>query len=163
MNRNSSVTESSSSCPATVIARCEVYLPLCSETRMRLGTSQDLEGHINVTPMIDVLLVLLVIFMLAIQLRMILPVNVPAPAAEPGRAAGPQLVLELKADGSYALNQATVDLPHLPARLRELFGDGTRKVLYVSAAPQRRYREVIEMVDIARGAGVPIVGYTPRP
>jgi biopolymer transport protein ExbD len=128
---------------------------------MRLGTGQDLEGHINVTPMIDVLLVLLVIFMLAIQLRMILPVNVPAPTVEGGRATAPQLILELNADGSYALNQTAIALPNVPARLRELFGDGTRKVLYVRAAPQRRYREVIDMVDMARGAGVPIVGYMP--
>lgn len=136
-------------------------LPHFWDTRMRLGTGQDLEGQINVTPMIDVLLVLLVIFMLAIQLRMILPVAVPAPASEPGRAAAPALVLELKGDGSYALNQAPIAVADVSERLRELFRDGTRKVLYVQAAPQRRYREVIEVVDLARGAGVPIVGYMP--
>ena len=128
---------------------------------MRFGAPRDVAGQINVTPMIDVLLVLLVIFMLAIQIRMILPVQVPAPADEDQRPGSPQVVLDLKADGSYAINQSAVAFPDLATRLRELYGDGKRKVLYVRAAPQRRYREVIEAIDIARGAGVPVVGYMP--
>lgn len=128
---------------------------------MRLTTRQELDNGINVTPMIDVLLVLLVIFMLAMQLRMILNVQVPTPASqEPGEGA-PQLILDLRSDGSYALNQQVVAFAALEARLRNLFAGTGRKALYVRAAPLRRYREVIEAIDLAKGAGVPLVAFMP--
>ena len=121
-----------------------------------------LNSDINVTPMIDVLLVLLVVFILAMQYRAILPVNVPPPVDQPttGRAT-PQLVLELKADGSYAINGSVIALDALATRLRELTEGGKRKLIFVRAAPRRSYREVVQAVDLAKGAGFEIVGYMP--
>ena len=128
---------------------------------MKLGTRTGFEAQINVTPMIDVLLVLLVIFMLSVRVRMILPMNVPPPPASSRGDARPHVVLELRADGAYVINSAVVARPDLRARLQELYEDGGRGVLFVRAAPRRRYGEVIEAVDIARGAGVPVVAYMP--
>ena len=119
-------------------------------------------SDINVTPMIDVLLVLLVVFMISVQFRSLLPVNVPPPSdqSKPGSAA-PQVVLELKEDGSYALNGTVTALETLSARLRELTEGGKRNLIFVRAAPRRPYREVIRAVDLAKGAGFGIVGYMP--
>lgn len=130
---------------------------------MAIGTHQGLSADINVTPMIDVLLVLLVIFILSAQLRRTLPVNVPPPAADPRTTtrSSPQVVLELKGDGSYAINGAAIAFSDLQMRLRELTEGGKRQLLFVRAAPKRRYREVVQAVDLARGAGWQIVGYMP--
>jgi len=121
-----------------------------------------LNSDINVTPMIDVLLVLLVVFMISIQFRSILSVNVPPPPdhSKPGPA-GRQLVLELKEDGSYALNGTETALGALSDRLRELNEHGQRKLIFVRAASRRPYRDVVQAVDLARGAGFEIVGYMP--
>jgi biopolymer transport protein ExbD len=121
-----------------------------------------LNADINVTPMIDVLLVLLVVFMLSTQFRSLLPLNEPPPAhrSKPGRSS-PQVVLELKENGSYAINGTVTALEALSARLHELTDGGKRNLIFVRAAPRRPYREVIRAVDLAKGAGFQIVGYTP--
>jgi biopolymer transport protein TolR len=121
-----------------------------------------LNAEINVTPMIDVLLVLLVVFMISVQFRSLLPVNVPPLADEsrPGRAS-PQVVLELKEDGSFAINGAVTPLEALSARLTDLAAGGRRNLIFVRAAPRRPYRDVIRAVDLAKGAGFGIVGYMP--
>jgi biopolymer transport protein ExbD len=121
-----------------------------------------LNSDINVTPMIDVLLVLLVVFMISVQFRSLLPVNVPPPADQ-SKAGGatPQVVLEVKEDGSYAVNGTVTALEALSARLHELAEGGKRNLIFVRAAPRRPYREVIRAVDLAKGAGFQIVGYMP--
>ncbi len=124
--------------------------------------SMALNADINVTPMIDVLLVLLVVFMLSMQLRQVLDVNVPPPARPTSHiTASPQVVLELKADGSYAINGTGIPSSALPTRLCELTERGQRNLMFVKAAPKRRYRDVVEAVDLAKGAGWQIVGYMP--
>lgn len=121
-----------------------------------------LNSDINVTPMIDVLLVLLVVFMLSMQVRSLLSVNVPPPAdqSRPGRPS-PQVVLELRADGSYAINGRVTPLDALATRLSELAAGGQRNLIFVRAAPKRTYRDVIHAVDLAKGAGFDVVGYMP--
>ena len=129
---------------------------------MAFGSQQGLNPDINVTPMIDVLLVLLVIFMLSVQLRAILAVNVPPPAdpvKQPRPA--PQVVLDLREDGSYAINGAPIAVGHLKERLQQLTDSGRRQLIFVHAAPTRRYGEVIGAVDLAKGAGWQLVGYMP--
>ena len=129
---------------------------------MMLGDEKGLSSGINVTPMIDVLLVLLVVFMLSVQVRQSLPVNLPPPVAASRPATqAPRVVLELKRDGSYAINGASVEMNDLGARLRELTDGGRRQLLFVRAAPGRRYGEVIQAVDVARGAGWRVIGYMP--
>lgn len=122
-----------------------------------------LNADINVTPMIDVLLVLLVVFMLSMQFRSILPVNVPPPANAATRSEkSPQLVLEVMEDGSYAINGTTTAEGALSDRLRELTDGGRRNLIFVRAAPRRPYRDVIHAADLAKGAGFEIIGYMPH-
>ena len=121
-----------------------------------------LSSEINVTPMIDVLLVLLVVFMLSMQVRSLLPVNVPPPANRSTTGpASPQIVLELQEDGSYAINGTVTPLDLLSARLAALAAGGRRNLIFVRAAPRRPYRDVVRAVDLAKGAGFGIVGYMP--
>ena len=128
---------------------------------MKVGGSGALASEINVTPMIDVLLVLLMIFILTAQIRMLLPLQVPPPAVVARRPAGPQVVVDLKADGSYVLNGERLTPRGLAVRLGQQYGGTGRQVLYVRVAPGRRSKEVIAVIDLAKGAGVPVIGYMP--
>jgi biopolymer transport protein TolR len=127
---------------------------------MTSGSASGLQAEMNVTPMIDVLLVLLVVFMLMQQVRLV----TPAALAEEGngRPGTGQVVLELLSDGGYALNRAAVMPSELGATLAAVFAGRSVKVLLVSAAPNRRYQEVIGAMDVARGIGVDVVGIMPR-
>lgn len=115
----------------------------------------------NVTPFIDVLLVLLVIFMMLNLIgRTTVRAQVPPPAAGPA-APVVQLVLELPASGAYTLNGQPIPGEQLESQLRAVFADRSPSLLFVTAAPTRRYQEVIRAMDIARGAGVQVVALMP--
>jgi biopolymer transport protein ExbD len=128
------------------------------------GSGSGLASDINVTPMIDVLLVLLIIFMITLPLsRRNFSVQVP-PEQRPQRQQqqqSSQIVLELTADGGYAFNTQPVAKSQLDAKFHELYDNRPAKLLFIKAAPTRRYADVVEAMDIARGAGVQVIGFTP--
>ena len=121
-------------------------------------------GEINMTPMIDVLLVLLIIFMVVQQgLQRGLSVQVPPPPdGKPVLAQTGNLVLELEPGGRYLLNRQPVARERLAQVLAEVFAPRTRKVLFVRGAESLPYGEVIAAVDASRAAGVQVVGLVPR-
>jgi biopolymer transport protein ExbD len=120
---------------------------------------------INVTPMIDVLLVLLIIFMVVQQgMQKGLSVQVPPPKTD---AAAPQpqpdaIVLEVLGGGRYAINTQPVGAEGLQAAVRQVFAGRPRKVLFVKAGDGLTYGEVAAAVDASRAAGVAVVGLVPR-
>ena len=130
------------------------------------GSGGGLTSDINVTPMIDVLLVLLIIFMITLPLsRRAFDVQVPAEQRQQPRQrqqASDQIVLELKADGSYAINTQPVAFEALDAKFHELYDQRPAKLLFIKAAPNRKYGDIVRAMDIARGAGVQVIGFTPR-
>jgi biopolymer transport protein ExbD len=113
----------------------------------------------NVTPMIDVLLVLLVIFMVSSPLKTSgLPALVPQPAPEePTKEPAPpptELVLTVRGDGTLDLNREAVQLANLRARLLRIFkirGDG---LIFVRGEGDLVFGQVAQAMDIARGAGM---------
>jgi biopolymer transport protein ExbD len=116
-----------------------------------------MRSEVNITPLIDVLLVLLISFMLMV--RLIIPLNI---ADERGGTGDSNvIVLELPAAGGYRLNQQPVEAAALGSVLREAFELRSDKVLFVKAAPNRTYAEAIAASDLARGAGVEVIALAP--
>jgi len=122
-----------------------------------------MNSDINITPFIDVLLVLLVIFMISQPLlRKVLEIQVPMEEqSEATTQPSSNIVLEIKADGSFAINTQTVDRAGLNARFHEIYDVRPDKLLFLKVANNREYREVVEVIDIARGAGVKVFGLAP--
>ncbi|MGE5803326.1 MAG: ExbD/TolR family protein [Gemmatimonadota bacterium] len=129
------------------------------------GSGSGLSADINVTPMIDVLLVLLIIFMITLPLsRRTFDAQVPPEQKQQPRQrqqSSDQIVLELKADGSYAINTLVVPFEQLDAKFHELYDQRPAKLLFIKAAPNRKYGEIIRAMDVAKGAGVQVIGFTP--
>src|SRR5213594_1402019 len=128
------------------------------------GDSGGLSHDINVTPMIDVLLVLLIIFMITLPLsRRDFNVQLP-PEQRPQpkqKTQSDQIVLELRPDGSYAINTQAVAFEQLDAKFHEYYDQRPAKLLFIKAAPNRKYGDVVRAMDVARGAGVQVIGFTP--
>jgi biopolymer transport protein TolR len=123
------------------------------------------QSDINMTPMIDVLLVLLIIFMVVQQgLQRGLSVNVPPIEKQRQEQAQnvDQIVLEIQPGPQYLLNTQPVAQENLEARLREVFAPRPRKVIFVKGAENLTYGQVIYAIDATRAAGVDVVGLVPR-
>lgn len=131
---------------------------------MTTGTRGVPQAEPNVVPMIDILLVLLIIFMIAQPLsRTTMEVKVPPMDNQPTPENAPptQIVLELTATG-YAINGQPIPKEQLGNQIRAIYEGRPAKVMFITAAENRIYQEVIEAMDIARGAGVVAIGFTPQ-
>ena len=132
------------------------------------GSNGGAMSEINMTPMIDVLLVLLIIFMVVQQgLQRGLSVQVPPPKEKEEIAQKPpddtQIVLEVEPGPRYLVNRQEVPAANLEAFLRETFAQRARKVIFVKGANNLSYGEVVRAVDASRAADIALVGLVPLP
>ncbi len=117
----------------------------------------------NVVPLCDVLLVLLIIFMVITPMVQ-KGIDVKLPETTADTSATPQglIVLTLKKNMSVMINQEQISMEMLPSRLRNLYSTRQDKTIFIRADAKVPYARVIDLIDIAKGAGVEVTGIIPE-
>jgi len=129
------------------------------------GGNSGLNNEPNVVPMIDIMLVLLIIFMI-MQPMMRKAIDLQLPDPQPNvvtaNSASDQIVLEVLPEGAFAVNKEPLTKDNLSKRLTEIYEGRPEKIMFVKGDPKVQYQDVIYAMDVARGAGVKVIGVPPK-
>jgi biopolymer transport protein ExbD len=128
---------------------------------MNVGSKKGAMANINITPYIDILLVLLIIFMVITPIRqMDLDVKVPQTSdSDSTGAVDPSvIVVSVGEAAQIAINQEPATISDLGAKLQDIYSKRANKNMFVSASAKLPYGDVVKVIDIAKGAGVQDIG-----
>ncbi len=128
---------------------------------MQVGGSGSMNSEINVTPLVDVVLVLLIIFMVitpVVQMGYLVKVPPKAPANLPPSAVQDQIVLRLQPEGRVLINKDEMTLQDFPGRIREILRGNTSKMVFFSGSRDVDYETTMNFLDIARASGAKNIG-----
>ena len=126
---------------------------------MRLGNSEELQSEINVTPLVDVVLVLLVIFMVVTPLlKQEVPIELPLAENSQATKDLSQLTLTLATDGGVLLNGQPMLRESLVTQLQTIYAGRADKTLFLEADRNLSYGQVVDVMDDCKAAGVVTIG-----
>ena len=128
---------------------------------MQVGGSGSMRSEINVTPLVDVVLVLLIIFMVmtpVIQMGYLVRVPPKAPANVPPSAIQDQIVLRLHAGNRVFINKEEMSIDQFPSRIREILRGNTSKMVFFAGGRDVDYETTMKFLDLARASGAQNIG-----
>jgi biopolymer transport protein TolR len=128
---------------------------------MQVGGSGTVKSDINVTPLVDVVLVLLIIFMVitpVVQMGYLVKVPPKAPANLPPSAVQDQIILRLVGQGRAMINKEEMTMDQFPARVREILRGNTSKMVFFSGSRDVSYEDTMKFLDLARASGAKNIG-----
>ncbi|MBV9476971.1 MAG: biopolymer transporter ExbD [Acidobacteria bacterium] len=120
-----------------------------------------MRSDINVTPLVDVVLVLLIIFMVitpVVQMGYLVKVPPKAPANIPPSAVQDQIILRLTADNKAMINKEEMPIEQFPNRIREVLRGNTSKMVFFSGSRDVDYEHTMSFLDLARMSGAKNIG-----
>ena len=129
---------------------------------MQVGGAGTVKSDINVTPLIDVILVLLIIFMVitpVVQMGYLVKVPPKAPPQPPGTPTDPnQIIIRFTADGRAYINRDTMTIEQFPQRIATVLKGNTGKMVFFAGDPKASYEDTMTFLDTARAAGAHNIG-----
>ena len=128
---------------------------------MNVGGSGDVRSEINITPLVDVVLVLLIIFMVAVPLlQMGYPVQVPpkVETAAPPPTSNDQIIVRMDAAGNAFINKSMIPMNEFGGKLREALTGRQSKVVFFAADGELTFDKVVDFMDLCRDSGAENLG-----